>query len=170
MRPEIVSRESQPDNQPFVAKNTLLIAKDRVSELRVETGQCLGLFLVRLDQGDMDSVVGVARPCSRGDRSQLNSSSQSGSKRTKHLQSSSLDILATNLRRDQESKWVGEEVVESARLSLSFLLEKPKRRALDRVRDLMPGSRVVVLGNHSLPGESSTLLCCILWQVTVNGI
>lgn len=37
MRPEIVSRESQPDNQPLVTKNALLIAENRVSKLRVET-------------------------------------------------------------------------------------------------------------------------------------
>lgn len=38
MRPEIVSRESQPDNQPLVTKNALLIAENWVRELRVKTG------------------------------------------------------------------------------------------------------------------------------------
>lgn len=66
MRPEIVSRESQPDNQPLVAKNALLITKDRVRKLRMEPSECLGLVLARLDQGDMNGVVGVARPYSRG--------------------------------------------------------------------------------------------------------
>lgn len=33
MRPEIMSGESQPNNQAFVTKDLLLIAKNRVREL-----------------------------------------------------------------------------------------------------------------------------------------
>lgn len=85
----------------------------------------------------MDSVVGIARPYSRNAITvSLSSSSQNRATRTKHLQSSSLDILATDLHRDREFKWVGEVVVESS--VVVVFLEKPKRRALHRVRDILP--------------------------------
>lgn len=65
MRAEVVSCESQPDNQTHVTKNALFIAKNGICELRVKAGQCLGLFQVRLDYRDMDGVIGVAGPYSR---------------------------------------------------------------------------------------------------------
>lgn len=140
MRPEVVSRESQPDNQSLVAKNAFFIAEDRVRELRVEAGECLGLFLVRLDQGDMDSVVGIARPYSSIALTvSLAPYLKPGKYKTKYLQSSSLDIVTTKLAQRTEIQVGWEEVVESS--VVVFFLEKPRRRALDRVRDLKPGSR-----------------------------
>lgn len=62
MRTKIVRRKPQPDNQPPVTEDLLLIAKDRVCELRVKASERLGLFLVGLNYREMDSVIGVTGP------------------------------------------------------------------------------------------------------------
>ena len=66
MGTKIVRRKPQPDNQPPVTEDLLLIAKDRVRKLRVKAGERLGLFLVGLNYREMDSVIGVTGPYQGG--------------------------------------------------------------------------------------------------------
>ena len=54
--------KSQPNNQTFVSKYLFLVAEDRVGELGMERRECLWLRFARLDDRDMDRIVGVTRP------------------------------------------------------------------------------------------------------------
>jgi hypothetical protein len=62
VRAHIMGRKAQADNQPPVSKDLFLITKDGVGELGVERGERLGFLVARLDNGDMNRIVGVARP------------------------------------------------------------------------------------------------------------
>lgn len=57
-----MSGKAQANYQALVAEYALLIAKDRIGELRVEVGEGLGLRFSWLDHGDMNRVIGVAGP------------------------------------------------------------------------------------------------------------
>lgn len=57
-----MGRKAQADNQTPVAEDLLLVTKDGVGELGMERGESLGLLLAWLDNGDMNRIVGVARP------------------------------------------------------------------------------------------------------------
>lgn len=113
MRAEVVSCESQPDNQTHVTKNALFIAKNGICELRVKAGQCLGLFQVRLDYRDMDGVIGVAGPYSRHSNQLGSSLWRSGERKRKEggedLQSSSPGIFSDNCagsdNRELSGRW-----------------------------------------------------------------
>jgi hypothetical protein len=58
-----MSGETQSDNQALVTEYALLIAENGVCELRMKARKRLGFLLIRLDDGNLDGVVGVARPC-----------------------------------------------------------------------------------------------------------
>ena len=99
MGTKIVRRKAQPDNQPPVAEDLLLISKDRVCKLRVKARERFGLFLVGLNYREMDSVIGVTGPYQGG----IPISSFIIKRKGGHfnLQSSSLDILLTDTRRQR---------------------------------------------------------------------
>lgn len=63
VRSEIMRRQSEANNQAFIAKYGLLIAENWICKLRVESRECLGLFLAGLDYRDMNGVAGVTGPC-----------------------------------------------------------------------------------------------------------
>jgi hypothetical protein len=60
MRAHIMGRKAQADNQTPITEDLFLITKDGVGELRMERGECLRLLVARLDNGDMNRIVGVA--------------------------------------------------------------------------------------------------------------
>lgn len=62
VRAQVMGGKSQTDNQPSVAENLLLITENRIGKLRMKAGQGLWFFFVRLNDGDMHGVVGVAGP------------------------------------------------------------------------------------------------------------
>lgn len=62
MRAQVMGCKSQTDNQPSVAENLLLVAKDRIGKLRVKARKRLWLGFARLNDGDVNGVVGVASP------------------------------------------------------------------------------------------------------------
>lgn len=62
MRAQVVGRESQPDHQTLVSKDLFVISEDGIGELGVEGGERLWFGVARLHDGNMDRIVGVARP------------------------------------------------------------------------------------------------------------
>jgi hypothetical protein len=62
MRAHIMGCKAQADNQTPVAEDLFLITKDGVRELGMERRERLGLFVARLDNGDVNRIIGVARP------------------------------------------------------------------------------------------------------------
>lgn len=99
MGTKIVRRKAQPDNQPPVAEDLLLISKDRVCKLRVKARERFGLFLVGLNYREMDSVIGVTGPYQGGIPISSFIIKQKGGHF--NIQSSSLDILLTDARRQR---------------------------------------------------------------------
>lgn len=57
-----MSRKAQTDNQASVTENFLIVTKDRIGELGVKRRKCFRLLLARLNDGNMDRIIGVARP------------------------------------------------------------------------------------------------------------
>lgn len=99
MGTKIVRRKTQPDNQPPVTEDLLLITKDRVCKLRMKARERLGLFLVRLNYREMDSVIGVTGPYRGG--IPISSFIIKQKKGYFNIQSSSLDILLSDARRQR---------------------------------------------------------------------
>jgi hypothetical protein len=62
MGAQIMSRKPQTNNQASVTEDLLIVAKDRIGELGVKGRKRFRLLLARLNDGNMDRIVGVARP------------------------------------------------------------------------------------------------------------
>lgn len=62
MRAQIVGREAQTNYQSLVTKYLFIVTEDWVCKLGVERGKRLRLLLARLDDSNMNRIVGVARP------------------------------------------------------------------------------------------------------------
>lgn len=65
MGAQIMRREAQAYDQPFVAEYSLFITENWICELRVKCRQGLRLFSPRLHQCKVNSIIGVASPCAK---------------------------------------------------------------------------------------------------------
>lgn len=54
--------KSQTNDQALVAKDLLFIAEDWIGKLRMEGRKSIGFGLARLQDGDVDCIIGIAGP------------------------------------------------------------------------------------------------------------
>ena len=62
MRAEVVGCKPQADDQTLITEYLLVIAKDRICELRMEAVDRLDFLFAGLDDRQLNGIVGVASP------------------------------------------------------------------------------------------------------------